>query len=85
MQSRTAVVIPLDHRVLFVSSLNCADSPVGFPKLPKPSTRSPGFSSDRRGAVGRAMASLHDLSQPVAPGYASGGCGALRSLAVLLV
>jgi hypothetical protein len=42
--SHTTVVIPLDHCIVFVRSLNCADLPVGFPKLPKPSTRSPRFS-----------------------------------------
>jgi hypothetical protein len=31
MQSRTAVVIPFDHRILFVSSFHCAEFPCGLP------------------------------------------------------
>ena len=70
------------------SSLACStvpNSPVGFPKLPKPSTRSPGFSSwsfaggsERRGFLARS-------ESVAAPGYDSGGCGALRSLGIGLL
>ncbi len=71
------------HLTIASSSLVCStvpNSPVGFPKLPNPSTRSPGFrfwsfagGSARRGFLARSQSEA-------APGYDSGGCGAFRSL-----
>ena len=73
------------HWTTASSSLACStvpNSPVGFPKLPKPSTRSPGFrswsfagGSARRGFLARSESAA-------APGYDSGGCGALCSLGI---
>jgi hypothetical protein len=33
MQSRTAVVVPFDHRILFVRLLNCAELPGRLPEI----------------------------------------------------
>jgi hypothetical protein len=58
------------------------ECPVGFPKLPKPSTRSPGFSSWSV-AEGSASGGLLARSESGAePGYDRGGWGALRSLGI---
>ena len=70
------------------SSFVCStvpNSPVGFPKLPKPSTRSPGFSSES-GAEGWTSGGLLARSESAgAPACERGGCGALRSLGVSLL
>jgi len=70
------------------SSLVCStvpNSPVGFPKSAKPSTRSPGFSSES-GAEGWTSGGLLARSESAgAPACERGGCGALRSLGVSLL
>ena len=76
------------HLTTASSSLACStvpNCPSGFPKLPKPSTRSPGFSSwsvaegsARRGFLARSESG-------VAPGYDSGGWGASCSLGIGLL
>src|SRR6202167_6642548 len=70
------------------SSLVCStvpNSPVGFPKLAKPSTRSPGFSSES-GAEGWTSGGLLARSASAgAPACDNGGCGALRSFGVSLL
>src|ERR1700730_9582391 len=64
------------------SSFVCStvpNSPVGCPKLPNPSTRSPGFSSES-GAEGWTSDGLLARSASAgAPACDRGGCGALRS------
>ena len=45
MESLTTAIIPRDDRVIFVSLFNCAEFSSRHPKLPKPSTRSPGLRS----------------------------------------
>jgi hypothetical protein len=45
MGSLTTVIIPFDDRVIFVRLLNRAELSSRLPKLPRPSTRSPGLSS----------------------------------------
>src|ERR1700730_10448180 len=71
------------HLTTASSSLVCStvpNSPVGFPKLPKPSTRSPGVSSWSV-AEGSASGGLLARSESgVAPRCDRGGWGALRSL-----
>src|SRR5579872_2062670 len=69
------------HLTTASSSLACStvpNSPVGFPKFPKPSTRSPGFTS---GLVADSASDgfFARSASGVAPRYARGGCGALRS------
>jgi len=73
MESHPAVIIPFDYRIIFVRLLNRAQSPVGFPKSPKPSTRSPGFSSTllAEGLASRGF--LARSASGVAPEYDSGG------------
>jgi hypothetical protein len=70
------------------SSFVCStvpNSPVGFPKLAKPSTRSPGFSSES-GAEGWTSGGLLARSASAgAPACDRGGCGALRSFGVSLL
>ena len=60
-------------------------SPVGFPKFPKPSTRSPGLSawSVERGAPSGGLLARSESGG--APGCAKGGWGVLRSLGVDLL
>jgi hypothetical protein len=73
MQSRTAVVI---HLTIASSSFDCStvpSFPVGFPKLPKPSTRSPGFSSDCCGGGWESNGFFARSESEVAFWYASGG------------
>jgi hypothetical protein len=70
------------------SSLVCStvpNSPVDFPKLAKPSTRSPGFSSESE-AEGWTSGGLLARSESAgAPACDRGGCGALRSFGVSLL
>ena len=84
-----SLIRPLSsHLTTASSSLACStvpNSPVGFPKSPKPSTRSPGFSSWSV-AGGSASGGLWARSESaVAPGYDRGGCGALCSLGIGLL
>ena len=76
------------HLTTASSSFACStvpNSPFGFPKLPKPSTRSPGFSSWSV-AEGPASGGLLARSESaVAPGYDRGGWEALRSLGIGLL
>src|SRR5580658_7866159 len=60
-------------------------SPVGIPKLPKPSTLSPGLSSSPTpdGSVSGGL--LARSESGVAPRYDRGGWGALRSVGVGLL
>jgi hypothetical protein len=69
------------------SSLVCStvpNSPVGFPKLAKPSTRSPGFSSESGARGWRSGGLLARSASAAAPACDRGGSGALRSLDVRL-
>jgi hypothetical protein len=84
VESHTTVTIPFDDRVIFVSLLNCPNSPVGFPKLPKLSTRSPGFNSWSVAAGSASVGFLARFESGAAPGCDRGGWGALRSLDGLL-
>ena len=52
-------------------------SPVGFPKLPKPSTRSPGFSSSSVAGGVTSGGRLARSESGVAPELERGDCGAL--------
>ena len=75
------------HLTSASSSFVCStepNSPVGCPKWPTPSTRSPGFSSSvaRRSPSGGFLARSES---GVAPGYDRGAWGALRSLGIDLV
>src|SRR5206468_2900537 len=56
------------------------NSPVGFPKSPNPSTRSPGFSSWSVAAGSESGGFLARSESGVAPRCDRGGCGALCSL-----
>src|SRR6202035_681532 len=51
-------------------------------KLPKPSTRSPGFTSGPAAADSESAGLLARSESGVAPGYDRGGWGALGSLAI---
>ena len=85
VESRTTIIIPFDNRVLFASSLNVPNSPVGFPKVPKPSTRSPGVNSWPV-AEGSGSSGLWARSESgIAPACDRGGWGALRSLSIGLL
>jgi hypothetical protein len=80
VESRATVVIPLDDRVLFISSLNCSTvpiSPVGFPKLPKPSTRPPGLSSWPVAEGSESGGLLARSESGIAPARERGGWGVL--------
>jgi hypothetical protein len=68
--------IPLDDRIFFVSLLNGAEFPGRPSKLPKPSTRSPGFSSWSV-ADGSESAGLLARSESA---VARGGTGAVGEL-----
>src|ERR1700684_4382467 len=57
-------------------------SPVGFPKFPKPSTRSPGSSSWLVARVSPSGGFLARSESGIAPGCDRGGWGALRSLGI---
>jgi hypothetical protein len=61
------------------------NSPVGVPKLPRCSTRSPGFSPDSGGNGWTSEGFLARSESWVAPGCDSGGCGAVRSLGIVWV
>src|SRR5580693_205712 len=76
------------HLTIASSSFACStvpNSPVGFPKLPKPSTRSPGFSSWSVGEGSTSGGFLARSASGVAPGYDRGGWGALCSLGIRLL
>src|SRR6202790_2457600 len=61
------------------------NSPFGFPKLPKPSTRSPGVNSSPV-AEGSERGGLFARSESgIAPACDRGGWGALRSLSIGLL
>jgi hypothetical protein len=84
-QSHTTVVIPLYKRVVSLVCSTVPNSPVGFPKLAKPSTRSPGFSSES-GAVDWTSGGLLARSESaVAPACDRGCCGALCSFDIRLL
>jgi hypothetical protein len=59
-------------------------SPVGFPKLLKPSTRSPGLSFSSAAGGSASGGFLARSASGVAPGCGSGGWAALRSFGVSL-
>jgi hypothetical protein len=61
------------------------NSPVGFPKLPKSSTRSPGVSSWSVAEDSESGGLLARPESGVAPGRDCCGCGALRSLGIGLL
>src|ERR1700683_3625383 len=76
------------HLTTASSSLACVtvpNSPVGFPKFPKPSTRSPGISSSPVGGASESGGLLARSESGIAPVYDSGGWGALRSLGIGLL
>jgi hypothetical protein len=85
---RSRIRLSSSHFTSASSSFVCStvpNSPVGFPKLAKPSTRSPGFSSDS-GAEGWTSGGLSARSASAgAPTCDRGGCGALRSFGVSLL
>src|SRR6202161_3713717 len=60
------------------------NSPFGFPKTPKPSTRSPGLSSGPVAEASESGGLLARSESGTAPAWDSGGWGALRSLGVAL-
>src|ERR1700728_295292 len=63
------------HLTTASSSLACStvpNSPVGLPKLPKPSTRSPGFSSWPDADGSESVGFLARSESGVAPAYARG-------------
>src|ERR1700681_4262831 len=73
------------HLTIASSSLACStmpNSPVGFPKLPKPSTRSPGFSSWSVAEGSESDGFLARSESAVAPGYDRGGWGVLGILGI---
>jgi hypothetical protein len=73
------------HFTTASSSFVCStvpNSPVGFPKLAKPMTRSPGFSSSSGAGGWTSGGLLARSASAVAPACNSGGCGALRSFGV---
>jgi hypothetical protein len=85
MHSRATVVIPFYDGVIFVVRSTVPNSSVGFPKLPNPSTRSPGVNSGW-GPDGRSSGGFFARSESgTAPAYDKGGCGALRSLGIRLL
>jgi hypothetical protein len=59
--------------------------PVGFPKSPRPMTRSPGFSSESGAGGWSSGGRLARSASAVAPAYDRGGCGDLRSFRVSLL
>src|SRR6202161_2878976 len=61
------------------------NSPLGFPKLPKPSTRSPGVSSWPVAAGSESGGLLARSESGIAPACDRGGWGALRRLGVSLL
>src|ERR1700729_1299984 len=61
------------------------NSPVATPKLPKPSTRSPGLSSESVAAGAASRGFLARSESGVAPGCDKGGWEALRSFGVALI
>src|ERR1700683_3104394 len=61
------------------------NSPVGFPKLPGPSRRSPGFSSPSVAEGSESGGLLARSESGIAPACDSGGWGALGSLGVGLL
>src|SRR5216684_3228717 len=58
------------------------NSPFGFPKLPKPSTRSPGLSSWPVAEGSESGGLLARSESGIAPACDRGGWGALRSLGI---
>jgi hypothetical protein len=85
MESLATVVIPLDDRVLSLARSTVPISPVGFPKLPKPSTRSPGVNSWPVAGASESGGLLARSESGIAPAYDRGGWEALRSLAIGLL
>jgi hypothetical protein len=76
------------HLTTASSSLACLtvpNSPVGFPKLPRPSTRSPGINSWSVAAGSESGGLLARSESGIAPACDKGGWGALRSLGVGLL
>jgi hypothetical protein len=61
------------------------NSPVGFPKLPKPSTRSPGINSWPVAEGSESGGLLARSLSGIAPACDRGGWGALRSLGIGLL
>ena len=76
------------HLTIASSSLVCStvpNAPVGFPKLPKPSTRSPGFNTWSVVAASASGGFLARSESGAAPAYARGGWGALRNFGIGLL
>src|ERR1700684_3657135 len=61
------------------------NSPFGFPKLPKPSTRSPGLNSGPVAEASESGGLLARSESGIAPECDRGGCEALRSVGVGLL
>jgi hypothetical protein len=84
---RSLIRPSLSHFTSASSSFVCStvpNSPVGFPKLANPSTRSPGFSSES-GAGCTSGGRLARSASEGAPACDRGGCGDLRSFGVGLL
>jgi len=76
------------HLTIASSSFACStvpNAPVGFPKLPKPSPRSPGFNSWSVVAASASGGFLARSESGTAPACARGGWGALRNLGIGLL
>ena len=66
MQSHTTVIIPLYKRIVVVGLLNCPEFSSRLSEIAKPSTRSPGFSSES-GAGGWTSGGLLARSASAGP------------------
>src|ERR1700730_2505312 len=75
VNSHATVVIPLS-----LARSTVPNSPVGFPKLPKPSTRSPGVNSSPVAAGSESRGLLARSESGTASACDKGGWGELRSL-----
>jgi hypothetical protein len=84
----TLTQLSSSHLTTASSSFACStvpNSPVGFPKSPNPSTRSPGVNSWSLAEGSASDGFLARSESGVAPGYDRGGWGALCSLGIGLL
>jgi hypothetical protein len=88
-QGRPNLIRPSSSHLTSASSsfvlTTVPNPPVGFPKSPRPMTRSPGFNSGSGAGGWSSRGSLAWSESGIPPRRDSGGCGALRSFGVSLL
>ena len=85
MESHATVVIPFDHRVFFVRSLNRTQFHSWFSEVAQTFDPIPGVNSWPVAEGSESDGLLARSESGVAPGYDKGGCGALGSSRIWVI